>query len=171
MACNDSWISTAQNYTVEPIKVVIRRLEYNVAAHCGVKMLCFRCGECCVRYHVQLSLSEAGLIAERMGLSLEAWQEQFTDPGWPGGDSLLLRHLNGECVFLVRTGEKLTRCLIQTFKPASCREWKADPSQRECREGLAKYWGLSVDPQGEIEGPAEKVSSFMSFVASLEEGS
>ena len=132
-----------------------------------MSVLCFRCGVCCVRYHVQLSLAEARHIADSMGFTWEAWRERFTDPRWPGEDSLLLRHLNGQCVFVARVSEKLIRCLIQAFKPSPCKEWTADLNQPECREGLAKHWGLGVDPEGELDGPVEKISEFKAFLASL----
>jgi hypothetical protein len=52
-------------------------------------------------------------------------------------------------------------------KPAHCREWTPSLYRRECRDGLAKYWKLTVSPAGQLEGTEEKLRDFHSFVESL----
>ncbi len=61
----------------------------------------------------------------------------------------------------------MTRCLIQPFKPSSCREWKPGLYHRECREGLVKYWQLTVSRLEQLEGAKEKLRDFCSFIESL----
>jgi hypothetical protein len=61
----------------------------------------------------------------------------------------------------------MTHCLIQTFKPSSCREWKPSLYRRECREGLVKYWQLSVSRSGQLGGAKEKLRDFHPFIESL----
>jgi hypothetical protein len=61
----------------------------------------------------------------------------------------------------------MTHCLIQPFKPSSCREWKPSLYRRECREGLVKYWQLTVSRSGQLGGAQEKLRDFHSFIESL----
>ncbi len=61
---------------------------------------CFRCGVCCTRYQVRLSLVEARQIADELGFDWDEWLDRYVDQRWPGTDSFLLRHCNGACVFL-----------------------------------------------------------------------
>ncbi len=130
--------------------------------------VCFRCGVCCTKYQVRLSLSEAQRLAGDLGLSWEEWLERYIDKRWPGTQSFLLRQQNRACVFLERTeGARITRCLIHHVRPVSCRKWKASLYRKECREGLLRYWGLTVSPAGKLEGPAERLKDFQSFIASL----
>jgi hypothetical protein len=75
---------------------------------------CFRCGVCCTRYQVRLSLVEARQIADELGLDWDEWLDRYVDQRWPGTDSFLLRHCNGACVFLERIESRnVTRCLVQ----------------------------------------------------------
>ena len=100
---------------------------------------CFRCGVCCTRYQVRLSLVEARRIANELGLAWDEWLDLYVDQRWPGTDSFLLRHCNGACVFLERIeASNVTRCLIQSFKPYACREWTPSLYRWECQEGLVK---------------------------------
>ena len=129
---------------------------------------CFRCGVCCTRYQVRLSLIEARQIADELGFDWDEWLDRYVDQRWPGTDSFLLRHCNGACVFLERIeARKLTRCLIHSFKPSACREWTPSLYRRDCQEGLIKYWGLTVSPSGQFEGSQEKLREFYSFLESL----
>jgi len=100
---------------------------------------CFRCGVCCTRYQVRLSLVEARQIADELGFDWDEWLDRYVDQRWPGTDSFLLRHCNGACVFLERIeARNVTRCLIQSFKPSACREWTPSLYRRDCQEGLIK---------------------------------
>jgi Fe-S-cluster containining protein len=131
-------------------------------------MQCFRCGVCCVKFQAYLTLREAKKIARNMGLPWELWRAKYTDPRWPGTESLLIIHQNGACVFLERNAENLsTRCLIHDFEPSACSGWLAGWEKQECRDGLLAAWGLTIDRQGEIEGPAEKIREFSAFIASF----
>jgi hypothetical protein len=61
----------------------------------------------------------------------------------------------------------MTRCIIQPFKPSSCREWQPSLYQRECQQGLAQCWGLTVNPSGRVEGSKQSLLGFCSFVESV----
>ncbi len=129
---------------------------------------CFRCGVCCTRYQVCLSLVEARQITDELGFAWDDWLDRYVDQSWPGVDSLLLRQCEGVCVFLEYIeGSNMTHCLIQPFKPSSCRIWTPSLYRRECRDGLAKYWKLTVSPAGQLEGTKEKLGDFHSFIESL----
>ncbi len=124
---------------------------------------CFRCGVCCTRYQVCLSLVEARQIADELVFAWDDWLDRYVDQSWPGVDSLLLRQCEGVCVFLEHVeGSSMTHCLIQTFKPSSCREWKPSLYRRECREGLVKYWQLTVSRSGQLGGTKEKLKDSFS---------
>ena len=133
-----------------------------------VSTLCFRCGVCCTKYQVHLTLIEARRIADESGLTWEEWLDRYTSQSWPGSDSFLLCRCNGACVFLERAeGSNITRCLIQPFKPSACGEWNPSLYRRDCQEGLAKYWGLTVSPSGQLEGPDHNLRRFHSLLESL----
>jgi len=130
---------------------------------------CFRCGACCTKYQVCVKTSEAIEIANKLGLDLKTFQQQFTDPRWPGVDNFLIRHQNGACIFLDRSNkDKLTGCRIHAFRPEDCRAWTPDLDRRECRQGL-KDWGLSVNPAGELQGSPADIQRFRLFLQSLKE--
>lgn len=123
-----------------------------------------------MRFSVRLTLEEAKGIAEKLGLTLDGFRENYTEPAWPGVESLLVVHRNGECIFLELLQDgKLTRCKIQSFKPECCRDWKAGINQRECQDGLERYWGLKFSLSGEVEGPKEKLREFKVFMASIKD--
>ena len=129
---------------------------------------CFRCGVCCTRYQVRLSLTEARQIANELCLTWDEWLDLYVDQSWPGTDSLLLRRCKGGCVFLEDIkGSNATRCIIQPVKPSSCRESRPSWYQRECQQGLAQRWGLTVNPLGQIEGSRQKLLDFYSFIESV----
>lgn len=129
---------------------------------------CFRCGVCCTKYQAYLTLLEARQIADALGLTWKDWLNRYTSRNWPGENSFLLRHCNGACVFLEHTEDNnITRCLIQTFKPSTCREWNPSLYRRDCQEGLAKYWGLTVSPSGKLIGSDHDLQHFNSFLESL----
>ena len=128
---------------------------------------CFRCGECCTRYRVRLSLIEARRIADDLGLSLDAFLEKYLDQRWLGHDSFLLRLQDGSCVFLERKAVNRERlCLIHHLKPGACRDWTPSLYRKECKEGLAKHWNLTVNETGQVEGSTEDIKRFQGFIES-----
>jgi Fe-S-cluster containining protein len=130
-----------------------------------VSTTCFPCGMCCSKYQIHLTTIETRRIADEMDLSWEDWLSRYTSQSWPGSDNFLLRRHKGACVFLEQAqGTNIARCLIQSFKPYACREWNSSLYQRACQEGLAKYWGLSVSPLGQPEGPDQDHRRFLSFL-------
>jgi len=129
--------------------------------------VCFRCGVCCTKYRVRLTLVEARRIAEGLGLTLDMFLDRYADQRWHQFESLLLSQQNGACVFLEQAGMSKTRCVIHHLKPLACQEWTPSLYSRECREGLSKYWGLTVSPSGQFEGPEEKLRDFHCFIESL----
>lgn len=134
----------------------------------GPFLPCFRCGVCCTKYQVRLSLVEARRIADGLGVGWEEFLGRYVDRRWPGAESFLLRRRDGACVFL--EGEEdsnKTSCLIHPFKPSACREWTSSLYRRECREGLAKRWELTVSPWGTFQGTEERIQRFQSFLESL----
>lgn len=129
---------------------------------------CFRCGLCCIKYQVRMSVTEARRIASTLELSWDEFQGKYLDPEWPGVESLLLIHRDGACVFLdIDTGTRTTTCRIQSFKPSSCLDWSSGANKPECQQGLAKYWGLVVDSSGKIRGSEEQMGRFQSFLEAL----
>ncbi|MDP2917103.1 MAG: YkgJ family cysteine cluster protein [Dehalococcoidia bacterium] len=132
-------------------------------------MLCFRCGLCCARYQAQLDMAEAQRIAAGLGLNLKDFIQRYADPRWHDAETILLRHENGECVFLERLESgKEAFCKIHSIKPAICREFPANLNQKVCWEGLAKYWDLTIGSSGQPEGSEEKIAGFQRFLDSLE---
>ena len=128
---------------------------------------CFRCGECCTRYKVRLSLIEARRVADGLGLSLDAFLEKYVDQRWLGLGSFLLRLKDGACVFLERKAVDRERlCLIHHLKPDACRDWTPSLYRKECKEGLAKHWNLTVNETGQFEGSTEDIKRFQGFVES-----
>ena len=130
--------------------------------------LCFRCGECCTRYQVLLDGAEAGRLAAYLGLSLPEFVSRYADKHWPGAEACLLRQGPGGCPFLRREGRQAL-CSIHSVKPRACRDWTPGLERRECREGLAKLWGLAVNSAGEPAGPPDKLQAFQDFLKSLGE--
>ena len=133
-----------------------------------VSTACFLCGVCCTKYQIHLNLMETRRIADSSGLAWEDWLQRYTIQGWPGRDNFVLRRHKGACIFLEQVeGSHIARCLIQAYKPNTCREWNSSLYQRACQEGLAKYWGLTVSPQGQPQGQDQEYRHFMSFLDSI----
>ena len=129
---------------------------------------CFRCGVCCIKYQAPLNSVEAGLIADYLELPLDVFLDRFTDHRWPAGPERLLCHLNGACVLLNSEQDgKLNNCRIHLVRPKACCDWEAGLDRKECRDGLAKHWQLSVNSSGQLEGSEEKLGEFQSFLKSL----
>lgn len=125
---------------------------------------CFRCGLCCLKYRVQVDLTEAERIACGLGLSLDRFLEDYAEAWF---DNHFIRQRGDACIFLKYENSRKTRCLIHHTKPQACREWTPNRYRRECREGLARYWELSVSPSGELQGVEDKLKDFHDFIGSL----
>jgi Fe-S-cluster containining protein len=131
-------------------------------------IVCFQCGECCRKYQLRLSLIEARRAADELRLAFKDWVERYVERYWQRPESFLLRWANGACIFLEQAeGSKKNRCLIHQAKPLACWLWTPSLYRRECQEGLANYWGLTVSPFGQLEGTKEKLRDFYSFLNSL----
>lgn len=82
---------------------------------------CFRCGECCRKYQVRLSLIEARRVADGLGLAFDEWLHRYVDKCWQRPESFVLRRRNGARVFLEQAeGSNKSRCLIHHVKPSAC---------------------------------------------------
>ncbi len=129
-------------------------------------MPCLRCGTCCSIFDVRVSLEEAHRIVDTIGISWDEWLNSYIDKRWPGTESFILRRINGSCIFLKATGEHRI-CSIHTFKPSLCIEWKEGTQRAECRQGLQKRWGITVENAAEIDGTSESIEKFRDFLKRL----
>ena len=129
---------------------------------------CFQCGVCCSVYQVRIDTPEARVIAEHMGMELYDWVGLYCDPRWHGTQSHLIRHERGSCVFLERSrGSKTALCGIYGVRPSSCRDWASGVDKPECREGLWRYWRISVSPEGQLDGTPEVLARFRDLIRML----
>jgi len=130
---------------------------------------CFQCGVCCTRYRVKVSLAEARHICEGLSLNWYTFLSNYVEPSSAGAESFYLRQQDGVCIFLKKRGGEHQQyiCLVHAWKPAACREWNASLYRKECREGLLKCWGLTVTPEGQLQGSEENRRSFQWFLKSL----
>jgi Fe-S-cluster containining protein len=129
---------------------------------------CFRCGICCSRYQVRLNQIEAKRIASELGIPWKEFITNYTDRRWPGAESFLLRHNHGACIFLSPDKvAEITTCLIYPFRPSSCQKWRPSQYRTECQEGLHKYWGLNISPDGKLKGNITSIRRFQTFLKSL----
>jgi len=128
---------------------------------------CFFCGVCCTKCRVSLSLVEARRICEGLALDWTAFRSNYVEPSLTG-TSFYLRQQDGKCIFLKKGGEPFKYiCLIHAWKPAACSEWNAGLHRKECQEGLLKHWGLTVTPDGHLQGPEGRIHSFQMFLLQL----
>jgi len=129
---------------------------------------CFCCGICCSDYQPHLDLAESRNIAQHLGVSLQQFYDDCTDPRWPGTETHLLLHKDGACLFLERKeGKAKWLCRIHDFKPDACRQWVAGLEKKECRGGLNRYWGLSIEDSGKLAGSSEDLECFQNFLKTL----
>jgi hypothetical protein len=129
---------------------------------------CFYCGVCCSDYQPHLDTRESQMIADHLGMSLQKFLDECTDPRWPGTETHLLRQVDGICLFLERKeGKAKWLCRIHAFKPDACLQWAAGLEKKECRQGLSRYWGLSVDNSGSLTGSDEDLEYFQTFLKTL----
>jgi Fe-S-cluster containining protein len=132
--------------------------------------LCFRCGICCTGYQIYMTSDESYALAERLGISQLEFEYNYLDPHWPFPGTVVLRHNAGRCLFLDQPADSiLGLCRIHSFKPFCCRQWQASLDHKECRQGLNRYWGLSVGENGELKGSPEDMLCFQAFTDFLSE--
>jgi Fe-S-cluster containining protein len=128
---------------------------------------CFRCGVCCMKYSPRVTAAEAEHIAESLGVSLEMFLERYVDDSWFEPGFYLIDTQDEACIFLSGTEDaRIKSCLIHPVRPKVCREWQPGLDRKECLEGLQKWWGLTVDSSGKLEGSAEKIQEFRSALVS-----
>ena len=99
-------------------------------------MECLRCGTCCTVHQAFVSGEDIARISAYLGLTPDAWKQEYDDPRWQYSQYNLIRHVNGACVFL--TYQDAATCMVQPVKPKCCRDWQPEPDRKECREGLEK---------------------------------
>jgi uncharacterized protein len=146
-----------------------RQIHNDNSEQCDSDIACFRCGVCCSIYQPRLVTSEVEEIASRLNLTGQTFIEQYADKRWPGTESILLRHQDGGCVFLDQPQDSVSGlCRIHEFEPECCRQWQAGLNQKECQQGLTRYWGLTVDNDGKPAGSPEKIRKFQAFLESLQ---
>ncbi len=131
-------------------------------------MTCFCCGVCCSKYQVQMTIDEAHKIANKLRIEWATFEEDYIDNSWPGVRTVLLQHRGGHCIFLEPQPDgKVFFCRVHKFKPQSCIQWNADLNKRDCQEGLAKFWNLAVDAEGQIAGAAGDVAALNELLGKL----
>jgi Fe-S-cluster containining protein len=151
-----------------PLKKSINTRGVNTPQKSGDDIPCFCCGVCCTGYQVHMELEEAHTVANRLGLEWQTFLDDYSDPRWPGTRSVLLRHSLYGCLFLDQPeGSPFGLCRIHSFKPQCCRDWQARLWKKECRQGLSKFWGLSVDDNNQITGSPEAVQVFQTYLKTL----
>ena len=128
-----------------------------------IDIVCFRCGECCRKYQVLLDRPEAEQLSSRLGLSLEQFCTRYADPRWPGADQCLVQQVNGSCPFLCGDNKEFL-CTVHTEKPRPCRDWTAALANPECQRGLKKYWQLTVNSAGQLQGAPPDIRAFQRFL-------
>jgi Fe-S-cluster containining protein len=129
--------------------------------------ICFRCGLCCTRYRILVTAEEAARIADCSGIDIDEFAEESGASDWFGPDAFLLRQRNGACFFLKYVSQEENLCTIHVAKPAVCQEWSAGLYRQVCRHGLAKYWQLRLNHDGELEGDDKQIRKFQGFLRSL----
>ncbi len=109
-------------------------------------MECIRCGICCTRYQAIVSLDDIQKIASYLGISIDEWVKQYSEPRWHSHKNYLIRHVNSACIFLGYV-EKMSYCDIQSVKPSCCYDWISCLENKECREGVRKDIGVFIQAQ------------------------
>jgi Fe-S-cluster containining protein len=129
---------------------------------------CFCCGVCCSGYQVEMDLDEAQRIAGLLDLPWQEFVNSHVDPRWPGARTLVLRHDAGKCVFLDQEADSsIGLCRIHAFKPKVCIEWKASSDRKECRQGLSRFWNLTVGEDGQVVGAPDALLSFQTYLDTI----
>src|SRR5690606_13899865 len=79
---------------------------------------CTVCANCCRELWVNISAEEIGSIAEWLRMRTEDVVQLYTEPDPENAGRRLLRHVEGDCVFLDRN-----LCMIYEARPAACRDF------------------------------------------------
>ena len=117
-----------------------------------------------------MNQAEMQILANSLGLNVQAFVDNYLDPRWPGTETVVVRHIAGKCPFLEQPERSVFGlCRIHQFKPFCCRQWQASLDRKECRQGLSRYWNLSVGENGELIGSPENLLCFQTFIESLSE--
>jgi Fe-S-cluster containining protein len=135
----------------------------------GMKIPCFRCGLCCTRYQPPLTGGEAEVIADNLGMALDAFLDRYVDDSWYEPGRFLLDTDSEACVFLeLASADKPGSCRIHAVRPQACRDWQAGLHQKECLEGLQRDWGLTATPSGKLVGSELKLRKFRAYLQALQ---
>jgi Fe-S-cluster containining protein len=129
---------------------------------------CFMCGVCCREFRVVVNIEEGNHLAKGLGLDWNTFKEKYLEQYYVAPDRFLIRQTDGNCIFLDQINPRQAICLINDFKPASCREWQADTSKHECKTGLKQIWNLDISQDGEIKGVEADFSNFDLFINSID---
>lgn len=117
-----------------------------------------------MKYSPRVTAAEAEHIAESLGVSLEDFLDRYIDDSWFEPGFYLLDTQDGACIFLDESEDsRIKSCRIHSIRPQVCREWQPGLDRKECLEGLQKYWGLTVNSLGRLQGSDEKVQEFLSI--------
>lgn len=110
---------------------------------------CFRCGECCRVYHVEIVPSDIERLAWNLGLSEADFVERYTVPGrfsWNPGHRILQKvdyQERKQCVFLEHRADGFFYCGVHAFKPEVCAGYP--PTNKLCRRyNDGQYWTRQV---------------------------
>ena len=133
------------------------------------KFKCFMCGDCCSCYQVNISITEAKTLSDKLGMEWKAFSTKYLDKRWPGKDSFLVVHKNGGCVFLKKSaGSPVAKCTVNDFKPQACLDFSARPERKECQRGLEKYWLLKLNKNGQFMGAPNQIERFLEYANSMD---
>jgi Fe-S-cluster containining protein len=130
---------------------------------------CIRCGTCCSKFQPQVDVSEAQRICSILGLNWDRFLAGYIDNRWPGKRNLLIKHMDGKCIFLQSSNNpKQLLCSIHDFKPACCLNWKPGLDRIECKTGLSDQWNLKTGVTGSLTGTRKSVETFRQYLLSLD---
>jgi Fe-S-cluster containining protein len=126
----------------------------------GLPFTCTRCGRCCTGRpgYVWVSASEAKALAQRLGLSLDAFGVRYLRA--VNGRYSLREDANGACLFLDVAGGE---CRVYESRPMQCRTYPFWPavlrSPDTWREEAACCPGIGRDSHV----PTSEIRRLMSF--------
>ncbi|WP_152051903.1 YkgJ family cysteine cluster protein [Tautonia marina] len=85
----------------------------------GLRFTCTQCGNCCTGApgYVWVSVEEIERLAERTGLSVEQFGQQYVRQ--VGRRYSLIERPNGDCIFW----DRAAGCTVYEARPIQCRTW------------------------------------------------
>jgi len=98
---------------------------------------CFKCGECCKSYRVEVTPMDVDRMASHFHMTNDAFRKKYLNPpafSWNEGNAILAKidsppldeHFNySGCIFLRRMGSNAAYCSIYEARPDVCREYHA----------------------------------------------